>query len=209
MSELPWYGWLNLIGLMALWMFYGFGHMLEKSGRLTRIAHHLVIVFAVLFVSGLYQLLQSHVANWPIIAAGVFLFAATFWELFGGTYMIIADAAKPEKSPEPVQDQVPHTPVVVDAVTSDGALDLDAGTRHSPENREKVEQAIKGVFASDSSATDRLKGIGTLLSLGDDEEDEPDSMAENVGYGLIGIAIVAAILVPPCLIACRAMGLLD
>ena len=196
MSEIPWYGWFNLIGLMALWMFYGFGHMLEKSSKLVRTSHHLVILIAAFFVSGWYQLLLTNGANWLVVAAGVLLLAATAWELFGGTYMLVADAAKPAKLPEKIK----HAPALVEAVAADGALDLDAGTRLSPENQEKMQRAIKGVFASGSSGTERLDGIGTLLNQGDEEEDT-ETLAEKASYGMIGIAIVAVILLPPCLIA--------
>ena len=48
--EVPWYGWLNLIGLAGLWALYWLNHKLEGTGAALRWANYAMLAVAAYFV---------------------------------------------------------------------------------------------------------------------------------------------------------------
>ena len=76
-------------------------------------------------------------------------------------------------------------------------IDLDDGTMYSTKNGKKLSGAIQNVFSLRSSDLDRLKGIGPMLTVGDDGEVQASSDEVTVGTRLFGLAVIVAVLVAP------------
>ena len=197
MLDLPWYGWLNLVGLLILWGLYWVNHNLEKTGQVMRVCNYLTVLLAACFVIAHWNGALAANTGTVVQAFAVFLLAMTAWECGAAVYLMFFQGEGPavEAAPQPDQVSAP--------VARDGVLDLDAGTVYSAENQEKMSVAMRRLVSAESSDLDRLRGLGALLTLGDD--DEPEDEGNDALYNVIGLAMILAVIAPPCYMAARVL----
>lgn len=219
---MPWFGWLNLLGALVLWLLYMFNHRMFQSGRLVRWRDRVVVIVAMYFIVFGTRGALPDMDGWAQSGAAVYLLALSVWELGAGIVMMAtgkypqlpgetahADATldsgvKSIAAKTPAADDA--APGVFDADISDPDvidLDLDEGTPFSKENRARQQAAISQVFARKSSDLDRLKGLGTLLSGG--IESPPEDDGSDWAYDLIGIGLLVVVLALPCFYAVQSI----
>lgn len=199
MFEMPWYVWLNLFGLVILWVFYWINHALQNTGGFWRATNYSGVVIAAYFIvtHGTIGLPQQ--PTYFLLACAIFLFVMTAWELAAATYLTLFSVE--EKLEEALSEPAQANRISLVAASEDDTLDLDEGTVHSSERQAEIADALRNLVGPGSTGADRVRGLSTLLSVGDDECDEDDE--DDLIFGIIGIAFVGVVLLPACWVALR------
>ncbi|MCG8591729.1 MAG: hypothetical protein MJE66_20720 [Proteobacteria bacterium] len=211
MLNVPWYGWLNVLGLLILWAFYWIEHHTESTTSLQRGLHHLVVFGSLAFILAGWNAPLPSSLDYAVAGLAVLVVPLVGRELLGSFVGLFfaseEDGASEEDAEAPAApaEEVPATPAPAAADRApvpDYAVDLDEGTLQSRENREAASQAIQTLFAPDSSDGDRLRGLGDLLSLGESEDEEEEAATERMA-SVLTMVLVLAVLVPPSYLAIR------
>ena len=194
---MAWYGWLNLFGLLVLWALYVLNHKIANAARWERRLNHTMMATAFVFVvTGASGRLA---AEPPIVLVGlgIFLLGTAAWEILSGLYMIAGKAFGEAATPAVATAGAGEPPGA--PVDEDGYVDLDAGTPYSDEGRERLEQALRSFSDRDATGEERLRGVATLLS-GGEEPDEAD-VSGGVGAELFALGLFLVVLGYPCWLA--------
>jgi len=213
MTGLDGFAWLNLFGLLLLWTTYWIADQLRDPPAYERGLHHATVAVAIFFVVADAKHWLSEEPGPMLQASAVLLLAVTAWELFAGLFMPSLDslgrvgdeAVDLTASANERVTVADLRPSVLDesaACEDDGYLDLDAGTPHSAENREKMAGAIGELMGPRSTAADRVRAFGTLFGDADPEEDDES----DVPYLIITFLLLVAVLGHPCWIALRLLS---
>ena len=207
MAALGALAWLNLLGLLVVAGLYWLGDLMRGTPAYRRALQRVALLVAATFIVA-----EAHgwlpAAPHPVVKlCAALLIAFTAWELVGGTIALLLD--DPDTSIETVgarapsvDDLSPSAEQEAAAALPEGVIDLDAGTLHSVEHRARRERAIRRLVAEKISLDERIQALAVLTNpAGDEGEDGEDPGESDWAYLLVGQALLAGALIPPCWIA--------
>lgn len=196
MFNLPWYAWLNLLGLPVLWLMMYVDHVVLDKPKWLKLGTSLMIaasaVAVVLFwnpaVNALFDPLQYGLITLilPMSVLHMGLAITGVISAAHATFMAISSRGI---------DQPCRSEPAPGFNIEDDEIDLDAGEQGAGSQNERFAESLSNLFSNDASMKTTIESVAALTGV---EPQTPQSDTDLIAQS-VHAAVVLVLLLPPLL----------